>query len=269
MTCIRCSADSWTMVAHSSCSGESGVSNSSVVMPSTPFIGVRISWLMRARNSLLARAPDFGGVAGLAQLGLVADACGDVGEEAGGAAVEGEDPEREDALRAVDLERDVVRGRRAVGVGRRRRRAVPKAGRAASSGRPSTASRGTPVARSAASFHDSTRPSGRITNMPSLIDEMTPRSRASERCTAWSTLERCIVRSTTSASSCMTHRTTDDAGQRARRERGDLGQLGLGAPLLVSLDGAERHPDAFEGGTAFGQVAVDRRLRFVPRGSRR
>ena len=35
--------------------GCSGVSSSSSVMPSTPFIGVRISWLMFARNSLFAR----------------------------------------------------------------------------------------------------------------------------------------------------------------------------------------------------------------------
>ena len=32
----------------------SGVSSSSSVMPITPFIGVRISWLMLARNSLFA-----------------------------------------------------------------------------------------------------------------------------------------------------------------------------------------------------------------------
>ena len=35
--------------------GSEAVSSSSSVMPSTPFIGVRISWLMLARNSLLAR----------------------------------------------------------------------------------------------------------------------------------------------------------------------------------------------------------------------
>ena len=38
---VRC----WTL---------SGVSSSSSVKPSTPFIGVRISWLMLARNSDLA-----------------------------------------------------------------------------------------------------------------------------------------------------------------------------------------------------------------------
>ncbi len=40
---------------HSRCSAVSGVSSSSCVKPSTPFIGVRSSWLMVARNSLLAR----------------------------------------------------------------------------------------------------------------------------------------------------------------------------------------------------------------------
>ena len=41
--------------ANSRCCGSSSVSSSSSVMPMTPFIGVRISWLMLARNSLLAR----------------------------------------------------------------------------------------------------------------------------------------------------------------------------------------------------------------------
>ena len=41
--------------AYSCCTGLSEVSSSSSVMPSTPFIGVRISWLMLARKSLLAR----------------------------------------------------------------------------------------------------------------------------------------------------------------------------------------------------------------------
>ena len=42
----------------------------SSVMPMMPFIGVRISWLMLARNSLLARLAASAAVAGLAQLGL-------------------------------------------------------------------------------------------------------------------------------------------------------------------------------------------------------
>ncbi len=40
--------------AYSSCSEVNSVSNSRPVMPITPFIGVRISWLMLARKSLLA-----------------------------------------------------------------------------------------------------------------------------------------------------------------------------------------------------------------------
>ena len=39
----------------SRCSAVSSVSSASSVMPMMPFIGVRISWLMLARNSLLAR----------------------------------------------------------------------------------------------------------------------------------------------------------------------------------------------------------------------
>ena len=39
--------------AKSRCSGVSEVSSRSSVMPMTPFMGVRISWLMLARNSLL------------------------------------------------------------------------------------------------------------------------------------------------------------------------------------------------------------------------
>jgi hypothetical protein len=40
--------------ANSCCSAVSVVSSSRPVIPMTPFIGVRISWLMLARNSLLA-----------------------------------------------------------------------------------------------------------------------------------------------------------------------------------------------------------------------
>ncbi len=36
--------------ANSFCWGDSGVSSNSEVMPMTPFIGVRISWLIMARN---------------------------------------------------------------------------------------------------------------------------------------------------------------------------------------------------------------------------
>ena len=48
------SADTRTRPRCSRCSPLSSVSSSSSVMPSTPFIGVRISWLMVARNVLLA-----------------------------------------------------------------------------------------------------------------------------------------------------------------------------------------------------------------------
>ena len=41
--------------AYSCCVAVSAVSNSSPVIPMTPFMGVRISWLMVARNSALAR----------------------------------------------------------------------------------------------------------------------------------------------------------------------------------------------------------------------
>ena len=44
-----------TVSAYSRCSAVSSVSSSRPVMPITPFIGVRISWLMLARNSLLCR----------------------------------------------------------------------------------------------------------------------------------------------------------------------------------------------------------------------
>ena len=41
----------------SRCSSSSSVPSSSVVMPVTPLISVRTSWLVVARNSRLARAP--------------------------------------------------------------------------------------------------------------------------------------------------------------------------------------------------------------------
>ena len=46
-----------SVARYSRCSGVSDVSASSSAIPNTPFIGVRISWLMLARNSLLARLP--------------------------------------------------------------------------------------------------------------------------------------------------------------------------------------------------------------------
>ena len=58
MITSRFSPERPTVSAYSRCSGVSSVSSSSSVMPITPFIGVRISWLMFARNSLFARFAD-------------------------------------------------------------------------------------------------------------------------------------------------------------------------------------------------------------------
>ncbi len=55
MTINRESAESLTVSRYSRCSLERSVSSARSVIPITPFIGVRISWLMLARNSLLAR----------------------------------------------------------------------------------------------------------------------------------------------------------------------------------------------------------------------
>ena len=49
------SAEARTVVRWSTWFESSSVSNTSSVMPMMPFIGVRISWLILARNSLLAR----------------------------------------------------------------------------------------------------------------------------------------------------------------------------------------------------------------------
>ena len=54
MTCSSDRADTWASSRYSRCSGSSRVCSTRSVMPSTPFIGVRISWLMLATNSLLA-----------------------------------------------------------------------------------------------------------------------------------------------------------------------------------------------------------------------
>ncbi len=54
-----------------------------------------------------------------------------------------------------------------------------------------------------------------------------------------------------------------DTDQRPRGERRDLGQLGLGALLLVPFDRAEGHPDPLEGGAALRQVTVDRFLHLA------
>ena len=49
------SAEFRTVSRQSAWYGVSSVSSASMVMPMMPFIGVRISWLMLARKSLLAR----------------------------------------------------------------------------------------------------------------------------------------------------------------------------------------------------------------------
>ena len=58
MTVSSVSALARIVSANSRCSASRLVSSSRLVMPITPFIGVRISWLIFARNSLFARAAD-------------------------------------------------------------------------------------------------------------------------------------------------------------------------------------------------------------------
>ncbi len=55
ITVKRWSAEVWTKPSSFSCSSHMSVSDSRPVMPITPLRGVRSSWLMLARNSLLAR----------------------------------------------------------------------------------------------------------------------------------------------------------------------------------------------------------------------
>ena len=57
MIASRCRPERSTPCTYCRCSSRRGVASSNSVMPSTPFIGVRISWLIIARNSLLARLP--------------------------------------------------------------------------------------------------------------------------------------------------------------------------------------------------------------------
>ncbi len=54
MMVSRLSADFFTSSRYSRCLALRSVSRASAVMPITPFMGVRISWLITARNSLLA-----------------------------------------------------------------------------------------------------------------------------------------------------------------------------------------------------------------------
>ncbi|SST09326.1 Uncharacterised protein [Acinetobacter baumannii] len=55
MTFSRCSVDSVASAVYSACSRVCSVVSSSCSMPSTPFIGVRSSWLIIARKSDFAR----------------------------------------------------------------------------------------------------------------------------------------------------------------------------------------------------------------------
>ena len=55
MMTSRLSAEPRIVRANSVCSASSRVSISRLLKPMTPFIGVRISWLIAARNSLFAR----------------------------------------------------------------------------------------------------------------------------------------------------------------------------------------------------------------------
>ena len=55
MTASKWRPEACTASAQARCVGWSSLSISNSFMPSTPFIGVRISWLMTARNWLLAR----------------------------------------------------------------------------------------------------------------------------------------------------------------------------------------------------------------------
>ena len=54
--CSRICAEERIVFVRCDCVADSAVRDSSSVMPTTPFIGVRSSWLMRSRKSLLARA---------------------------------------------------------------------------------------------------------------------------------------------------------------------------------------------------------------------
>jgi len=51
----KASADNFAMFKYSRCSESRSVSRTNSVIPMIPFMGVRISWLMFAKNSLLAR----------------------------------------------------------------------------------------------------------------------------------------------------------------------------------------------------------------------
>src|ERR1035441_9338083 len=67
-TFIRDAAQDLAMVSSSRCSGWRSPVSASSTIPRMPFIGVRISWLIFARNSLLARLAGFRFLFGHAQL---------------------------------------------------------------------------------------------------------------------------------------------------------------------------------------------------------
>ena len=56
MTSKSARPEAWMVASASRCSSVSGVAARTSVIPMTPFMGVRISWLIAARNSDLARA---------------------------------------------------------------------------------------------------------------------------------------------------------------------------------------------------------------------
>ena len=266
MTCIRCSADSWTMVAHSSCSGVSGVSNSSVVMPSTPFIGVRISWLMRARNSLLARAPD--SAASRAWRNSASWRMRAVTSVKKPVAPSSKGKIRSATTRSAPLhvERDVVGGRRAVGVG--------PGGAGRGEGRAEGGQRDVERLAEHRRARDAGRALGRVVprldpavppdHEHALVDRRDDAAQPGLGALHGLQHLRALHRAQHDQRQQLHDAQDDhDAGQRPGRERCDLGQLGLGALLLVSLHRAERHADALERGTALRQVAVDRLLRFA------
>ncbi len=89
MTVSSESAELLTRPRYSRCRGVSSVSRASSVMPMMPFIGVRISWLMLARNSLLARLAASAASLATPQLLLRALDLGDVGAQADDSAVAG------------------------------------------------------------------------------------------------------------------------------------------------------------------------------------
>ncbi len=258
MTCIRCSADSCTTVAHSRCSAVKGVSKRSAVIPSTPFIGVRISWLMRARNSLLAWAAASAASRVLQQLRFVPAAGGDVGEEAGGAAVEREDAQLEHAADALDLEHDFVRRGRPPGVAGAARRRGQSGGEGRQRRVEALAEHRVPADAGGAL-------GGRVPRLDApvgaedehaLVDRRHDVAQPGVR--ALDGLEHAgpLHHAQDHQRQHLHHaEDADDADQGARRQRGHGIQPGLRAAVLAAFDGAEGRPHALERGSALREVA--------------